>query len=435
MSVVVHEPTISASTIECEVTPSRGVRRFFADDTFRAEYDADLAEVTPAVASIPVLAHVCPVAWANGADVEVPTVDRTFLEALREVRDVLVEMYTEFMDGGEVRAAEVVDTRADKSPEAYDDAALLFTGGVDSIASYVRHRDEEPALVSVQGWVVGVDEDDRWEGMRRHVEAFASQRGLETRYVRSNALSVLDMPMLQAHYKRFVDGAWYSSVGHGLGLLGLCAPLADVEGYETVHIAASHTAAFDQPWGSHPDIDDEVRWTYTEGNHDGFELTRQEKVDLIADFVETENATFPVRTCIHSETGANCNECEKCYRTMVGMVLAGLDPRQYGYEMGPQTFDEIRRAFEDRAFVLDDHTVFHWRDIQDNLSLDREFPVDGAAGFFEWLADIDVVAVAETANPPISDRVVRAVARNVPYPVYASLYPVYDAVKDGISIR
>jgi hypothetical protein len=435
MSVVVHEPTISASTIECEVTPSRGVRRFFADDTFRAEYDADLAEVTPAVASIPVLAHVCPVAWANGADVEVPTVDRTFLEALREVRDVLVEMYTEFMDGGEVRAAEVVDTRADRSPEAYDDAALLFTGGVDSIASYVRHRDEDPTLVSVQGWVVGVDEDDRWEGMRRHVEAFASQRGLETRYVRSNALSVLDMPMLQAHYKRFVDGAWYSSVGHGLGLRGLCAPLADARGPGTIHVAASHTEGFDQPWGSHSDIDDRVRWTYTRGHHDGFDLTRQDKIDLIADYVKTDDRRFPLRTCIHDETGGNCNAYEKCYRTMVGLVLAGLDPTRFGYEMDEGTWAEIREAFERRAFVMDDHTKFHWADIQDHVTSDREFPVDGATEFFEWLAQVDLDDVASSATPPTSDRLVRAVARNLPYPVYASIYPVYESLKTSLATR
>jgi hypothetical protein len=67
MSVAVHEPTITESAVECRVAPSRDVRRFFADDTFRAEYDVDVSRVPPAIAVVPVLAHVCPVAWANGA--------------------------------------------------------------------------------------------------------------------------------------------------------------------------------------------------------------------------------------------------------------------------------------------------------------------------------------------------------------------------------
>jgi hypothetical protein len=85
MTVVVGEPTVEGSTIECPVTPSRELRRFFAEDTVRVDYDADVSDVPAAVASIPALAHVAPVAWANGADVAAPAVDREFLDALDEL--------------------------------------------------------------------------------------------------------------------------------------------------------------------------------------------------------------------------------------------------------------------------------------------------------------------------------------------------------------
>ncbi|QLH81754.1 hypothetical protein [Halosimplex pelagicum] len=428
MTVVVGEPTVDGSTVECEVTPSRDLRRFFAGDTVRVDYDADISDVPPAVASIPALAHVAPVAWANGADVAAPAVDRAFLDALEEVGAALARMYPEFIDPGEIRPEAVVDTAEEYPADAFDESGLLFTGGIDSVASYVRHRDEDPTLIGVQGWVVGPEEDDRWRGFRNHVEPFADRRGLDCRYVRSNALSVLDTPMLQAHYKRYVDGAWYSSVGHGLGLLGLCAPLSHALGLGTVHIAASHTAGFDEPWGSHPEIDDRVRWGHSRGNHDGFELTRQEKIERIAAYVAETGERFPLRTCIHDAAGGNCNDCEKCYRTIVGLVLAGLDPREFGYEADRQTFGEIRVAFEEPAFVMDEHTRFHWEDIQSHIDLDRSFPVDGATDFFRWLDGVDMRAVASEATPARRERLARAVARNLPYPVYASLYPVYDAL-------
>ncbi|QLH77296.1 hypothetical protein HZS55_08315 [Halosimplex rubrum] len=428
MTVVVGEPTVDGSTVECEVTPSRDLRRFFTGDTVRVDYDADISDVPPAIASIPALAHVAPVAWANGDDVAAPAVDRAFLDALGEVGEALARMYPEFVDPGELRADEVGRTADGRPADAVDDSGLLFTGGVDSVASYVRHREAEPTLIGVQGWVVGPDEDDRWRGFREHVEPFADRRGLDCRYVRSNALSVLDTPMLQAHYKRYVDGAWYSSVGHGLGLLGLCAPLAHALGLGTVHIAASHTAGFDEPWGSHPAIDDRVRWGHSRGNHDGFELTRQKKIERIAAYVEETGERFPLRTCIHDDAGGNCNDCEKCYRTIVGLVLAGLDPNEFGYEADRRTLDEIRAAFERTAFVMDEHTRFHWEDIQAHVDLDRSFPVDGATDFFRWLDGVDMAAVASEATPARRERLARAVARNLPYPVYASLYPVYDAL-------
>ncbi|WP_436926253.1 hypothetical protein [Halosimplex amylolyticum] len=426
MSLVVHEPAIDGSAIECEVTPPRELRRFFTGEPFRVEYDVDVSSVPRAIATIPVLAHVCPVAWANGVDVDVPVVDSTYLDSLEHVRSVLSQMYPTFMDGGEIHASEVVDTRSDRSPADFDDCGMLFSGGVDSVASYVRHRDERPTLISVQGWVVSVDEDDRWDTVKRHVNTFAADHDLDVQNVRSNMLSCLDTPMLQAHYKRFVDGAWYSSVGHGLGLLSLCAPLSDALGFDTVYIASSHTEAFGQPWGSHPDIDDNVRWSYTRGDHDGYELSRQEKVELVAEYVDSTGRKFPIRTCIHDGNGGNCNECEKCYRTMVGMVLAGIDPNRFGYEMDERTFEATREALERRAFVMDDHTVFHWQDIQDHVRVDRDFPIDGATEFFEWLATVDIEEIAKSASTPVHHKLIRAAARNVPYPVYNSLYPVYD---------
>lgn len=428
MSVIVHDPSIDGSTIECEVTPPPNLRRFFTGEPFRVEYDIDVTSLPVEIALIPTLAHVCPVAWANGVDVEVSSIDSTFLHALQDSRQVLSQMYPSFIEGGEIRASKIVDTRADRSPADFDGRGLLFSGGIDSVASCIRHRDEDPTLISVQGWVIGIDQEERWDGTRSHIDAFAGEHGLDVRTVRSNFRSFLDMPMLQAHYKRYVDGAWYSSVGHGLGLIATCAPLSYVLGLETIYMASSHTAEFDQPWGSHPDIDNNVRWMYTNGNHDGYELSRQEKIELIAEYVQSDSRAFPIRTCTHDERGGNCNECEKCYRTMCGMVLAGLDPNQFGYEIDEQTFVRTRTALEQQAFVMDDHTIFHWQDIQNHVQFDRDFPIDGAIEFFEWLATVDIDEVSRTATEPTSHKFVRAIARHVPYPVYNSLYPVYKGL-------
>lgn len=421
---------VSGSTVESEVTVPRELRRFFTGEPFRAEYDVDLTGLHPGLASVPALAYVCPVAWANGVDVRARTADETFLAALREVRAALVRMYPEFMQGGSVGAETVVDVATERPADRYGDSALLFTGGIDSIASFVRHHEGDPTLVCVQGWVVDIDEEERWRETRRHVEAFADAHGVDDQYVRSNFRSALETPMLLAHYKRYLDGGWFSAVGHGLGLTGLCAPLSDALGLDTVHIAATHTAEFDQPWGSDPDIDNRVRWAHTRANHDGYELSRQDKVERIAEYVDGRDAAFAVRTCTQSATGANCNRCEKCYRTICGMVLAGIDPNRFGYEADADTFREIRRGFETGQFLFEDHVQFYWEDIQRHVDTDRAFPVEGATAFFEWFEDLDLAAFAAESERPLTDRLARAVARNVPYPVYSTAYTAYTSLKD-----
>ncbi|WP_415380786.1 hypothetical protein [Halosimplex sp. TS25] len=426
MTHEIAPPTTASSVIECDVTPPDRLRRFFTGERFRVEYDVDVSDVPPSISVIPALAQVCPVAWANGADVSVPVVDARFLRALEEVRDALVEMYPAFMEGGEIRAEKVVDTRRERDPASFEGEGLLFSGGVDSVASYVRTRDADPTLVSVQGWVIGDDQDERWENVRGQIARFADEHGVEDRYVRSNMLSFLDTRMLQAHYQRYVDGAWYSSVGHGLGLLGLTAPLAYKLGLGTVHMAATHTEEFAEPWGSHPKIDNRVRWGHTECHHDGYELSRQEKLELIADYVRSEDVDLTLRTCTESDAGANCNECEKCYRTMCGLLLAGLDPNDFGYETSPETFEAIRSGFERGAFTMGADERFMWRDVQGHIDLDQAFPVAGATEFFRWLSTADVDSFVADSNPPVHHDVLQALARNVPYPVYAALAPVYE---------
>ena len=452
-AIAIGPTTTDGSTLRCPVTYDGALRRFFSGDPFVADYDVDLADVPESVAVIPVLAHVCPVAWANGATVRAPAVDAEFLESLREVGNVLVDMYPAFMEGGRIEVGEAVEnvtppsrpaesadvpqtdggsvaTGGDATP-ADTDAAVLFSGGVDSLSTYIRHREESPALVSVQGWVLKRDQPERWERVWRGIERFADTHGVESHAISSNMLEFLHTPMLQAHYKRYVDGAWYSSVGHGLGMLGLCAPLAYARGHGTVYMAATHTAAFGDPWGSHPRIDDRVRWTGTRAVHDGYELSRQEKLELIADYVREGEEDLTLRTCIYADDGDNCGECEKCYRTAAGLVLAGLDPNEFGYDVDGGTFVDARRDLEAGRFALGEDERFMWRDIRDHVPDDGEYPWPEAEAFFDWLRRADLDDLVDRGGTPLGDRIVRAGMRHTPYPVYARVYSMYDRGRAG----
>lgn len=456
------------SVVECDLRTRGRVSRFFTGERFRVEYDVDVTDVPQSVLTIPALAHVAPVAWATGATVSVDRVDRRFRASLRTVRDALQEMYPEFMVGGDVDVAETVATLAPEQAEraapgvgevgggpdrrsrradgggsdptdgqsrraggsGQTDSALLFSGGVDSMATYVRHRSEDPLLISVHGWVVEEEERERWNHIQEYMTDFADEHGVEHTVVRSNMLSALDTPMLHAHYKRFIEGSWYSAVGHGLGLLSLCAPLAYARGIGDLYIAATHTAEFDEPWGSHPGIDDNVAWSGTDCHHDGYDYSRQEKIELIADFVQSEAPDLTLRTCINDGVG-NCCECEKCYRTAVGLSLAGLDPADHGYELGPETFRAIRSGFEEGEWILGADEQFMWEDLQ-RYAAEADPDSAEAAAFYEWLADADFEAYVDAAAPPLTNRALRALARNAPESVYDSLYPLYRRISGAL---
>ncbi|WP_247004884.1 hypothetical protein [Halosolutus gelatinilyticus] len=433
-SIVLDRPAADGTTLECTVRTTADLQRFFTDDPFSVSYDVPIESVPEGVLAVPVLAHVCPVAWANGADVYVDEVDATFARALADVRDALCSMY-DFMEGGELYARRTIDPepRDDSDTgtdgEKGEESGLLFTGGVDSTYSYVTHREESPTLISVRGWTItpAPADDVKWAQLRSRVSSFAADHGLETAFVESNMLSFLDHPMLLAHYKRFVDGAWYSSVGHGLGLLGLCAPMAYARGMSELYVAATHWEGIDLEWGSRPDVDDAVRWSGTRCHHDGYDRTRQERLDRIAEYVRAEEPALQLQTCNDRMEG-NCGECEKCYRTAVGLRLAGLDPTDHGYPFSDADYRDLRRSLERGEWVLGQDERYMWDDIRDRVrETEPSSPEERA--FFEWLVDADLDELVSESESPLVHRLLRASARNAPASVYNALYPAYATAK------
>lgn len=429
--IVVESVTADDSVVRSEVSYTRDLRRFFTGRDLYVAYGTDVSDVPESILSIPVLAHVCPVAWATGATVRVPTVDETFYGSLTDVNHALAEMYPEFIRRG---TAVEYGELADEPVGPCEDSALLFSGGVDSIATFIRHHEEDPALVSVHGWTVAAEDDDAWEEIAGHLRTFGEEQDVENLFVESNMHAFLDTPMLHAHYKRYLVGSWYSGVGHGIGLLGLCAPLTVATGIGQLYMASTQAEGFSHPWGSHPTIDSQVRWAETTADHDGYEITRQDKMGLIADFVREESPDLEVRTC-NSGGGDNCSRCEKCCRTAVGFALEGIDPADHGFDVDGETFAYVRDRLESGEWISDENFRFQWHDIRNHLEADGEgdYPYPEVEEFVRWFAATDIdEELVDRLEPPAHHQVVQTIARHTPYPLYARLYPVYRSVKSGV---
>lgn len=433
--IQIQDVSASGSRVQSSLTYTGELRKFFDEEPFYVEYDTPIDDVPEAILSIPVLAHVCPVAWATGADVSVPVVDERFLESLEDVQSVLCEMYPAFMEGGAVLPGDIVDT----SP-AYDGASesgMLFTGGIDSLATYVAHRDENPTLVNVQGWVVGIEEADRWERVQRKIDDYAARFDVDAQYVRSNMLECLDTAMLNATFGPHLDGQWYSAVGGGLGLLGLCAPLTVAKGMSRLYMGATfwegasapdvveHWDGRAFPWGSHPDIDDNVAWGRTRAVHVGFERNRQERIETIADYVRETGSDLTVRSCSKSAVGENCNRCEKCVRTGLGLAVAGLDPNDHGFDLDGAAFDHAIEQFESGGWLTTEHAPYYWQYYQQRIDADQDLPIPGSGAFTRWLQDADFQSMTGMPN---RERALRAMLRNTPYPLYSRVRALYRRI-------
>lgn len=418
--------TAEDATISYEFDYPKDLRRFFSGENFVVEYDVSVDHVPEGLLVVPWLANVCPIAWATGTDVVVPTLDGRFREALPDVGEAFRELYPEFITGNVIRVRDATDdadaTSGDADATSGDgNAAMLFSGGVDSVATYYRRRDETPALIGVHGLDVRLHRPDAWAEKRRRTEAFAAARGLETFYVEANLVPIQNLLVLYAQYEEHLHTNWLDAVHVGIGLPGLCAPLAYAEGFDRLYMADSiterHVEEGTEAVGNHPNVVSSIAWTGTSVENDGVSMTRQEKVDLIAETVREEDEDLELHVCLESDVG-NCNRCEKCIRTALALVLAGLDPDRYGFEVDGEAIRNARTMLESGEWELGDGLVPHWKDVQHYARRrDRTFERPETAAFFEWLvsADLDELGTRET---DWTSSLLYATIRRTPYPVY-----------------
>lgn len=117
---------------------------------------------------------------------------------------------------------------------------------------------------------------------------------------------------------------------------------------------------------SDPTIDNTLRFANTRIIHDQYNLSRQEKVDKIVQYAE-KNQQYPfLRVCWKEEGGKNCCHCEKCYRTILGIIAAGGDPNQFGFTYTPKMNRKIRYELLYKITLTEGQKPF-WKDIQKRI--------------------------------------------------------------------
>lgn len=376
---------INGSTVSYELSCAPEMRKYFSSRRMFATYDVDMSDVPEALLLIPLLATLAPIAWFLGAELRAPCIDVEFLQALVDIKESFRRLHSAADWSGEVRANRLVDTSRSYQGRRH---AILFSGGVDSVTSAVVHREKKPRLITVWGADLGLAQHGQWEQALAANRTFARNRSVNISFIKTNFRTFFDSYKLNARSKRHFPN-WYSGYQQGLGLVGLCAPLSCVHELASVYMPSTHTADFAQPWGSHPEIDNHIKWASTRAIHDGYELSRQEKLAVLAKHIREEDPDLSVRVCWGK--GANCSRCEKCSVTMIGFVLEGIDPNKHGFRFNAATLSHIRTQLENGRFQMSDSLVWILTQIQKRAaSRPQTVEIDGLEEFLGWFRGVSI---------------------------------------------
>ena len=229
----------------------------------------------------------------------------------------------------------------------------FLSGGVDGLhmlmQNHRRFGPDDPAYIRDALFIHGFDigkraynpELERFRKAFESLEPLAADAGVRLISCRTN---LRHLPSKADFWYYRHNGAALAAVGH-----------AAVLGSAFLFIAASHDIANPVPIGSHPTVDGLFSSQRITVVHDGARYPRFQKVRELAHWPAALGA---LRVCPGDPgTELNCGVCEKCLRTRLELLAAGVEETPaLGPSLTPvELWDErVLGAVADRAITYED---------------------------------------------------------------------------------
>lgn len=232
----------------------------------------------------------------------------------------------------------------------------FLSGGVDSLHVLMRnrrlYRRDDPAYIRNVLFIHGFDigkrardpESERFQIALRGLEPVAEEAGVRVIPCRTN---LRHLPSKADFWYHRHNGAALAAVGH-----------AGIRGSAFLFIGASHDVGNPVPIGSHPAVDGLFSSQRITVIHDGARYPRFQKVRELASW---PTALAALRVCPGNPgIEANCGHCEKCLRTRLELLAAGVEETAaFGPSLTPiELWDEDALGpVGDRAITYEDLLV------------------------------------------------------------------------------
>ncbi len=367
--ISLHSTYVKGTKVEFDYTISNELLCLFAKEyKFFYEYmfDIDLQSIPKSILNIPFVMNIMPLIWISDSILEVEVLDKQFYDCLGNIKKGFERVYPKVKFKGTLLVDRIEEN--DYTPNGGN--TIFFTGGVDATASLINNLSKKPQPFYILGADVRLDDTENIVAAEQDVSADAGYFGLTCKFIRSSVRYFYDGVKITDVYEKQLKDSWWHGAQHSIGMLSLMAPYAYAEKIETCIIAASFTKESEGKINcvSYPFIDEALCLGNTKCYHDGYDMTRQDKINLISTYGEKNDKRMMLRVCFTPQKGQNCNYCEKCMRTIMSLTATGANPNNYGFQVDEHVYDAIHKYLSSHFLY---HTA-HWRKIKNEFEKNKE---------------------------------------------------------------
>jgi len=345
-------------------------KKYVLEDFF-VEYsdeEIDCTNLDYSIVTMPVIMNLIALIWASGDVYYIDAMDEQLYHSLEIVKEVFKRLYPYSSWDGKLIPRSLVDNKEHfLVPRKTDDyIAVLFSHGLDSICTSLRHSTKQQLLLTVWGHSdCPLGRGDVWENFSKRIIGFGKKFGHENRFFRSNYHTFMNLKYITTKMTPEIV-SWRIDAVEGLGWVGLTAPILMSKGYTKLYIGSSYCWGNPYPQAAIPLIDHNIHYAGIDIVHDGFDMPRVQKNKYLAEeCIKRRITSMPLRVCsrILRNEEQNCGLCEKCLRTMTGFLVLGEQVKKFGFDMSnQQAIQSVKKRLY--KFKVVDRVSWYWRIIQ-----------------------------------------------------------------------
>jgi len=392
--IQLHDIKIENNKVIYDYSYSPDLKIYFKNkDNLFITYDFDVSVVPKSILAIPWLANFITISWFTGSTIIIDEIDEDFVECLKVLKKAFAETHIEILN----KKSDLIVNKSIKNNYPTHKEAMLFSGGLDSWTTFLKHNDKKLDLITIQGSDIELGNSNKMELIRKSFEENILLADLPLHFITCNFRDFYNRHIEKLIYYNYAD--WWTIIQHGIVLTASTAPLAYYYGYSNVFIASSFSKK-DNRFSGSSELDNYVKFGNTTITHDGQEFNRFQKTEFVVERHEKLNTFIPLRVCYkHNVSSLNCGMCPKCLRMILSLILKNKNPNDFAFNVDASLYNTIITLLKEVPFRSAE-PVF-WSEIDAKISGNFDFYVfENKEREREKIFQISSIVKEKTVNYP-----------------------------------
>lgn len=367
-SIKLVSHTVKGNRVEYKFSCPSAFDKYLKTQTFYMEYPEkyDLNQVPDALLMVPFVGNILTMNMFFGYQVDVPELDKTFYDSLRNIAKVYKEMFPYLHLKFDVKA------KSKDCTGLIENKSLFFTGGLDATSALTEVAKQGITLINIWGGDVSTKDYNAHKKLDEYMNELSTSLSLKYAFVKSNCREMYDEKAISRftalRIKPWENHGWWASFAHILAMTSLIAPLTYLEHIGIHYVASSYNANCKTFDANNELLINAIKFSSCKLQMVDNTLGRIEKAQKIILFRNRTNIPLKLKVCWFHKNGENCSQCEKCYRTILEIIVNHGNPNMFGFTFEKDNYLHLKR-YLDNNFV----NVAFWKPIQEKFNQERSY--------------------------------------------------------------